>query len=41
MKNLLISSLCLIFSMTVMAEEELDPFEDANRVIFEFNQGLV
>ncbi|CAC9442317.1 Outer-membrane-phospholipid-binding lipoprotein MlaA [uncultured Gammaproteobacteria bacterium] len=40
MKNLLISSLCLIFSMTVMAEEEFDPFEDANRVIFEFNQGL-
>jgi ABC-type transporter lipoprotein component MlaA len=26
--------------MTVMAEEEFDPFEDANRVIFEFNQGL-
>jgi phospholipid-binding lipoprotein MlaA len=23
-----------------MAEEEFDPFEDANRVIFEFNQSL-
>ncbi len=40
MKNLLISSLCLIFSMIVIAEEEFDPFEETNRVIFEFNQDL-
>ncbi|CAC9445819.1 hypothetical protein [uncultured Gammaproteobacteria bacterium] len=39
MKNLLTGFLFLILSFAVMAEE-VDPFEDTNRVIFEFNQGL-
>ncbi len=40
MKNLIISFLCLTFSVVVFAEEEIDPFEETNRTIFEFNQGL-
>ncbi len=40
MKNLLISFLCLMFSMIVIAEEDIDPFEKYNRVVFEFNQDL-
>ena len=40
MKNLLISSLCLIFSMIIIAEDVVDSFEETNRVIFEFNQDL-
>lgn len=40
MKNLLISFLCLIFSMIATAEEDIDPFEETNRIIFEFNQDL-
>ncbi len=39
MKNLLTGFLFLILSFAVMADE-VDPFEDTNRVIFEFNQGL-
>ncbi len=40
MKNLTLSFLCLIFSVVVFAEEEIDSFEETNRTIFEFNQGL-
>ncbi|MDC9715091.1 MAG: VacJ family lipoprotein [Gammaproteobacteria bacterium] len=39
MKNLLTSFLFLTLSFAVTAED-IDLFEDTNRVIFEFNQGL-
>ncbi len=39
MKNLLMSFLLLVFSVAIMAED-VDPFEESNRVVFEFNQVL-
>ncbi len=39
MKNLLMSFLLLAFDATTMAED-VDPFEESNRAVFEFNQTL-
>lgn len=40
MKKLLIGLLCLVFSLSVFAEEDTDLFESTNRAIFKLNQGL-
>jgi phospholipid-binding lipoprotein MlaA len=39
MKNLLMCFLWLTFSATIMAKD-VDPFEESNRAVFEFNQTL-
>jgi len=39
MKQLLVSLILLMFSTILMAEE-VDPFEEVNRVVYEFNETV-
>ena len=41
MKNILMSLLLLLMANTVvLAEEDIDPFEDMNRVVYDFNETI-
>ena len=39
MRNLLIS-LALLLNSSILFAEEVDPFEEANRVVYDFNETI-